>query len=239
MRSCESLARRVVRFSFARSAAEPDGTSWRRYSIDTLESTYLRLSSKSQCSVMLAHRSCFWPGFPWSWWSSCSCRHGAPWWPPQSPGGCSCRPIGIALPGLPDYTKTGAVVLSILLATIIFEPARLFNFRPRWFDLPMLVFCLCPYFTSTTNDLGAYDGIAAVVMQCVNWLLPYWIGRLYLTDVESFRELGLGMIIGGLCLIPFCLFEIQNESNYCSRCSTASADGRGCGTAAIRPRVFF
>ena len=40
-------------------------------------------------------------------------------------------------------------------------------------------------------------------------MLPYWIGRVYLTDVESFRELGLGMIIGGVCLIPFCLFEIK------------------------------
>ena len=64
-----------------------------------------------------------------------------------------------ALPGLPDYTKTGAAVLSILLATIIFEPTRLFTFRPRWFDLPMLVFCVCPFFSSISNDLGAYDGI--------------------------------------------------------------------------------
>ena len=35
------------------------------------------------------------------------------------------------------------------------------------------------------------------------------IGRLYLTDVASFRELGLGMIIGGLCLIPLCLVGIR------------------------------
>ena len=51
-------------------------------------------------------------------------------------------PLGIGLAGVPDYTKTGAAILSILLATIIFEPVRLFAFRPRWFDLPMVVFCL-------------------------------------------------------------------------------------------------
>ena len=118
-------------------------------------------------------------------------------------------PLGIGLAGLPDYTKTGAAVLSILLATIIFEPTRLFTFRPRWFDLPVIVFCVCPFFSSTANELGAYDGIAAVFTQCVNWLLPYAIGRLYLTDVASFRELGLGMIIGGLCLIPLCLIEFK------------------------------
>ena len=77
-------------------------------------------------------------------------------------------PLGIGLAGLPDYTKTGAAVLSILLATIIFEPARLFAFRPRWFDLPMVMY-LSPYITSTANDLGAYDRLAAVFTQCVNW----------------------------------------------------------------------
>jgi hypothetical protein len=49
--------------------------------------------------------------------------------------------------------------------------------------------------------------------QCVEWLLSYWIGRMYLTDVESYRELGLGMIIGSVCLIPFCLIECLKPPN--------------------------
>jgi len=147
-------------------------------------------------------------------------------------------PIAIVLPGLPDYTKTGAAVLGILLATIVFEPARLFTFRPRWFDLPMLVFCVCPYFSSTTNGLGAYDGLAMVVMQCLNWLLPYWIGRLYLTDVASFREFGLGMIIGGVCLIPFCLIEFK-MSPIMQSMLYGIGNWEGTRLSGYRPRVFF
>jgi hypothetical protein len=147
-------------------------------------------------------------------------------------------PLGIALAGLPDYTKTGAAGLSILLATIIFEPARLLTFRPRWFDLPMVVFCLCPFITSTTNDLGAYDGIAAVFTQCVNWLLPYAIGRLYLTDFASFRELGLGMIIGGLCLIPLCLVEIK-MSPILQPMLYGIGKWEGTRYQGFRPRIFF
>jgi hypothetical protein len=118
-------------------------------------------------------------------------------------------PTGISLPGIPDYTKTSAVVLGLLFGTILFQPARLSAFRPRWFDLPMFMFCVCPFFSSISNDLGYYDGLSATFGQCLEWLLPYWIGRIYLTDVDSFRELGLGMIIGGVCLIPLCLLEFR------------------------------
>ena len=68
-------------------------------------------------------------------------------------------------------------------------------------------------------------------MQTINWLLPYLVGRLYLTDAEGLREFALGIIIGGVCLIPLCLFEIK-MSPVCSPWSTASAGGRGYGTAA-------
>ncbi len=118
-------------------------------------------------------------------------------------------PTGIDLPGLPAYDKAVAATFGILLATVIFEPNRLIAFRPRWFDLPMLLWCLCPFFSSISNDLGVYDGLTAVLRQITMWLIPYLVGRLYLTDFNGLRDLARGMVVGGVCLIPFCFFEAR------------------------------
>ena len=71
-------------------------------------------------------------------------------------------PVGIDLPGLPNYDKAAAATVGILLATLIFQPHRLMQFRLRWFDLPMLLWCTCPFVSSVLNGLGAYDGMSTV-----------------------------------------------------------------------------
>ncbi len=118
-------------------------------------------------------------------------------------------PTGIDLPGLPVFDKAAAATVGILLATVIFEPNRLTSFRLRWFDLPIILWCLCPLWSSISNDLGLYDGLTSVFRQMIVWFLPYLIGRLYLTDFSGLRDLALGMVIGGVCLIPLCLFEMR------------------------------
>ena len=77
--------------------------------------------------------------------------------------------------------------------------------------------------------------------QTVAWFLPYLVGRLYLTDVEALRELALGMIIGGLCLIPLCLFEIKMspQLNYIVYGFGAFGAFEGTRWGGYRPRVFF
>jgi tetratricopeptide (TPR) repeat protein len=147
-------------------------------------------------------------------------------------------PTGIGLPGVPDYTKTGAVVLSTLLATIVFEPNRLFTFRPRWFDLPILVYSVCPFFSAISNDMGPYEGLSGMSGNFLEWLVPYWLGRVYLTDVDSFRELGLGIIIGGVCLIPFCLFEIR-FAPIIQPILFGIGKVEGLRYGSFRPRLFF
>jgi tetratricopeptide (TPR) repeat protein len=122
--------------------------------------------------------------------------------------------ISIDLPGLPPYGKTSAPTLGILLGTILFDSGRLLTFRLRWYDLPMLVWGLCPFVTSITNGLGEYDGMSAAFRQLIAWWFPYLIGRLYLTDADSFRELAMGMIVGGVCLIPFCIWETFWRSGF-------------------------
>jgi len=116
---------------------------------------------------------------------------------------------GYRLPGLPDYTKMFATCVGVLLGAALFDMSRLTSFRPRWFDLPILVLCVTPFASSLSNDLGAYDGLTWVVAETVRWGLPYFIGRVYFSDAEALRELAIGIFISGLVYIPICAFEIK------------------------------
>jgi tetratricopeptide (TPR) repeat protein len=117
--------------------------------------------------------------------------------------------VGYNLPGLPDYTKMTATVIGVFLCMMLFDMSRLFTFRFRWYDTPMLVWCVCPFITAQTNDLGPYEGLSASVSEIFAWGLPYLIGRLYLTDLESMKDLAQGIVIGGLVYVPLCLIEIR------------------------------
>jgi tetratricopeptide (TPR) repeat protein len=150
-------------------------------------------------------------------------------------------PFGIDLPGLPNYDKAAAVSVGILLGTLFFQPARLVQFRFRWFDLPMILWCACPFISSVLNGLGAYDGISMVIRQVMGWFFPYLVGRLYLTDVEGLRELAMGMIVSGLCLMPFCFLEMKMSPIMSKLVYGFGGLGYGEGTryGIFRPRIFF
>jgi tetratricopeptide (TPR) repeat protein len=147
-------------------------------------------------------------------------------------------PIGIDLPGIPIYDKAAATTLGILLATLIFEPQRLVRFRPRWFDVPILLWCACPFVTSVLNELGAYDGLSAVFRQTIAWLLPYLVGRLYLTDADGMRDFAWGITIGGAILIPFCVFEIRMSPMF-KQAVYGLGGFEGTRYGLFRPILFF
>ncbi len=116
---------------------------------------------------------------------------------------------GFALPGLPDYTKMSATCVGVLLGTVLFDAGRFRKFHFHLIDIPMVVVCLSPFVTSLTFQFDWYDGLSNVTLQIINWGLPYFIGRLYFSDLESLRELAIGIIIGGVIYFPLCLFELR------------------------------
>lgn len=119
----------------------------------------------------------------------------------------------IKVAGLPDYNKMSATCLGTLLASLAFDGKRLLSFQPRWIDLPMLIWCLCPMASSLANGLGLHDGFSAAMYQTVAWGLPYLIGRIYFADALSLRELALAVFLGGLIYVPLCLWEIRMSPN--------------------------
>jgi len=146
--------------------------------------------------------------------------------------------VGIDLPGIPEYSKTTAATTGILFATLFFESNRLLAFRLRWFDLPMILWSLCPFISSLTNDLGLYNGLSGVFSHMTQWFLPYLVGRLYLTDAEGLREFVIGTITGAVCLIPFALFEIRMSPKLMGMVY-GFGWFEGTRYGGYRPRVFF
>ncbi|MFP4192587.1 MAG: O-antigen ligase domain-containing protein [Candidatus Hydrogenedentota bacterium] len=112
------------------------------------------------------------------------------------------------IPFFPSYSKMSATSLGVLLGTVVFDPNRFLNFRPRWYDIPVVLFCIIgPFLTSIVNGLGAYDGASWAFSTTVSLGFPYLIGRMYFTDLESLRELAIGIFLGGLVYLPFVVWE--------------------------------
>lgn len=115
----------------------------------------------------------------------------------------------LELPGIPDLTKASVTCYGVLLATLVFDAKRFSSFRFSWLDVPMTIWCLCPFVTSLTNQLGPYDGVSAALEQTMTWGVPYFLGRIYIGSLEGMRQLAVGIFIGGLVYVPLCLFEIR------------------------------
>ncbi len=148
----------------------------------------------------------------------------------------------IVLPGIPDLTKMSATSYGILLATFVFDVKRFSAFRFSWIDVPALIFCICPIATSLSNGLGLYDGVSAVLIQVVTWGIPYFLGRIYLANLEGAQQLATGIFLGGLAYIPFCLYEVRMSPQlhlmlYGFRAH--SSFGQNVRWGGFRPTVFM
>ena len=72
-------------------------------------------------------------------------------------------PINLPVVSLPDFSKNVSAAIAIVLGTVLFGGHFVLRFRPRWFDLPMILWCCCPIGTSLHNGLGLYDGLAGAL----------------------------------------------------------------------------
>jgi hypothetical protein len=147
-------------------------------------------------------------------------------------------PAAIAIAGLPDISKGWVTTVGIMLGTLLFGLPYALRFRLRWFDLPMLLWCVTGIATSLQNGLGLYDGLADMAALVLTWGLPYLFGRLYFGNLDGMRTFTIAMIGGGLAYVLPCLWEIRMSPMllvylYGMR---HNIDVRGGG---YRPSVFF
>lgn len=117
--------------------------------------------------------------------------------------------VRLEIPGFPDYTKLSAASYSVLIFTIFFDIQRIKQFKFGFLDIPIVIWSICPLFSSLANGLGWYDGFSSTIEQTMVWGVPFFLGRIYLNDLEGFHQLAVGIFAGGVTYIPLSLFEMR------------------------------
>ncbi len=107
------------------------------------------------------------------------------------------------------FSKMQLTCASVFLAALLLDFKTIKSFRLQMVDLPMLIWCVCPLLSSLANDLGLFDAYVAAREQFIGWGLPYFIGRIYLTNHDRLREMAIGIVLSGLIYVPLCLLEIR------------------------------
>jgi type IV secretory pathway VirB3-like protein len=115
----------------------------------------------------------------------------------------------ISLPLLPDISKGIVVSFSVIVCVILFNSKKLKQLKLCRYDIPMIVWCLCPIATSINNNLGLWDGLSSSLGAIMSWGIPYVVGRLYVNSYESLCDLAVNIIIGGLIYVPLVLYEVR------------------------------
>lgn len=148
-------------------------------------------------------------------------------------------PTSLSISGLTSFGKPSAITFGVLLGTALVMPERLLRFRLHLLDLSMICLCAAPFISSITNGLGAYDGVSAVSSLVFIWGLPYLVGRLHFTGERSLRDLLIGMVVGCVVLIPFCLIEMELGPVLIWKIYGFGKVPHGMRFGGWRPRVFF
>lgn len=115
--------------------------------------------------------------------------------------------------GLPDYGKVTATNYAVLLATILFQSRRLLAVRFRWYDIPMVIYCACPFVTAMSNGLSVHDGLSMAILSTMIWGFPYFLARVYFDDWAGLKVLVLALLVAGAIYTPMCIWEIRMSPN--------------------------
>lgn len=104
------------------------------------------------------------------------------------------------------YDKSVALELSLMVGMLICYPRSLIP-RLKLVDLPIVLWCIVPALSALANGLTFYEATAAAAKQTIDWGFPYLLARLYLKSWADARTLAMGIFIGGLVYVPFCVVE--------------------------------
>ena len=116
---------------------------------------------------------------------------------------------GFDIPGLPDYERSSATCYAVLIGILIFAAGKQKLTRLSWIDIPIIIYCINPFFSSILNGLGIYDGLSGTLATIIQYGLPYFIGKIYLHDTKALSYLAKSILISGLIYVPLCLYEVR------------------------------
>jgi hypothetical protein len=108
-----------------------------------------------------------------------------------------------------DYwtTKARVIGVALLLGVMAFDPKAWLRFRPSFFDLPILGWCLVPLASSLVNGVSPVVSTVNLAYQTLAWGVPYLVGRLYFFNPAGLDLLAREFVTGGLAYLPLCAIE--------------------------------
>lgn len=121
--------------------------------------------------------------------------------------------VAYPLQGLPDYDKNIAIGFGVTLAALAFDSARFLRLRPRWIDLPVAMLCLSPLVSSILNGLGTWNGLSGTFDFFVRWAIPWFLGRLYVSDPRGQQTFLIAIVVGAVLYVPLCAWEVKMSPN--------------------------
>jgi hypothetical protein len=116
--------------------------------------------------------------------------------------------LGLSLPSSYFLTKASVLGLYCLLGVLFVDRQIFSRFKLTFWDLPILFWCIVPFFSAIANPLSFVVGLHGVLYLALAWGVPYLMGRLYFLDTGSLSLLAKGFVIAGLAYVPVCLLEV-------------------------------
>jgi hypothetical protein len=80
----------------------------------------------------------------------------------------------------------------------------------HWLDVPILLYCACPFLAGVMNQLDWSTSAWESVKEFSYWFVPYAIGRFYLTTETDRNAVAWCVLLGALLYIPPTLYEVYN-----------------------------
>ncbi len=115
--------------------------------------------------------------------------------------------IGSALIGPYWITRSTVIGITVLLGMILADFKSLRRLKPKWFDIPMAIWCIAPLFSGLFNQLTLEQTLLNTSYHLIAWGGPYLAGRLYFSDIKPMRELGIALVASALIYAPLCMVE--------------------------------
>ncbi len=106
-----------------------------------------------------------------------------------------------------DFTKINSISYGLLLGWLIMDRGSLGNVRWTIWDLPPIIVGVFPAIACLLADQSGKDAFSALRFSMLQWTVPYFIGRLYLSDAQGCRRVCIALVIAALAYVPLCLLE--------------------------------
>jgi len=123
------------------------------------------------------------------------------------PAGSGGSMHAVAIPTSLLVNKATSLALGCLAGAMLFDWPAIRRVRPGWVDLPILAWCLVPVASALANGLRPTEGLAQARYLVLAWGVPYFMGRVYLTNGDTLQRLALGWVLAGMFYVPLCLVE--------------------------------